>query len=150
MLRHLSRLFAVVALVLAAVAAYQLLVPPPPRGHLVVDRTSTDFGALPLGEHRVVVARVTNTGGRPASVLGMPESCNRDACYAPIDSGVLTVPPGETMDVPCRLILRQEGPVAFQVQFYLGNGKLEQASIQVSGTALPSQGGTDAPQKSGE
>jgi hypothetical protein len=140
MSRHLSRLFAVLALALAVVAAYQLLVPPPPRGHLVVDRTSTDFGALPLGEHRIVVARVTNTGGRSAGVLGMPESCNRNACYAPIDSGVLTVPPGETADLPCRVILREAGPVAFEVQFYLGNAALQRVAVEVSGTALPKIG----------
>ena len=72
--RHLSRLLAATALILAAVAAYQLFAPNPTPGRLAVEQTTIDFGALPLGEHRVVVARVRNTGGRPASVLGVSES----------------------------------------------------------------------------
>src|SRR5262245_16084262 len=108
LLRQLSRLFAASALIMAAVAAYQLLAPPTPRGHLSVERTTTDFGALPLGEHRIVVARVTNSGGGPASVLGVSESCYHSTCWAPVEAGPLVVPPGETVDIVCRVTLREE------------------------------------------
>ena len=142
-----SRMFAVAALILATVGGYQLFAPTLPPGHLAVDRTAMDFGALPLGEHRIVVARVTNTGGRPASILGVPESCGRGTCYAPVDQGPRVVPPGETVDIDCVVTLRTEGPVGFQVQLYLDNGTFERVDVQVSGSAISSQRGKDGVQR---
>lgn len=143
MSRFFSRTFAVGALVLAAVGGYQLFAVPPPPGRLTVDRTATDFGALPLGEHRVVVARVTNTGGSPATILGVSESCGRGVCYEPVDPGPLVVPAGETVDIACLVTLRKEGPARFQVSLYLDNGTFDQVEVQVSGAAIAGAGGTD-------
>ncbi len=144
MLRTISRTFAVAALILAGVGAYQLLAPHAPPGHLAVDRTTTDFGTLPVGEHRIVVARVTNTGGSPASVLGVSESCRGGVCHAPADPGPLVVPPGETVDIVCLVTLHEEGRAGFNVHMYLDNGTFDRAEVQVSGIAIASPGRTES------
>lgn len=141
-LRNLSRLFALATLALAAIAGYKWFAPAATPGRLAVDRTALDLGTLPQGEHRVVIARVTNSGGQPASVVGMGDSCGHGGCYSALHNGPMTVPAGETVDVACRVELRDQGPFHFEVPLYLDNGKLEQVTIDVTGVVLPGERGT--------
>jgi hypothetical protein len=135
-LRLASWLFAVAAALLAF-AAYLCLAPARPAGRLIVDRTPVDFGSLPAGEHRIVVARVRNTGDTPRSILGVSEKCGHGVCYWPAKAGLIDVPAGGSVDVECVVSLHDAGPVRFPVLLYLDNGKFDHDEVEVRGVVLP-------------
>ena len=135
LLRNSLYLLASVAVVVAVMAGYKLFTSAESPGKLVADRTVTDFGALPLGEHRIAVTHVSNRGGRPACILGVSASCGQGVCYEPIGHLPASVPPGGTVDVVCLMTLREEGPVGFQVRVYLDNGNFDCVDVRVRGTA---------------
>lgn len=133
MLRTCSIMLAAAAFLLTAIAGYHSLMPSQQFCGLSLERTETDFGALPPGEHRIVVARVKNSGGSPARILGISESCQSGVCYEPVDAGPIIVPPGETVDIMCQVTLHDAGPVGFQVHLYLDNGAFDHIEVRVSG-----------------
>lgn len=121
------------------------------RSHATVFAPDIDVGDHPVGRATEVVFRITNTGDRPARVVGFEGArCGAVCCLSPKcllegHEHPLTIPAGGTLDVPCELRVNRPGPIEWSTTVFVEDGGIRPVRLTVRGVAVAVEGGCDGP-----
>lgn len=130
-----SRILIALAVVLAALAAWQALatyVIKPDDKRLVIEGPPQLLGTFTPGEHQLRF-RITNPSAQEKRLIGMMCGCRSNICFFPKVDAPIEIPPGVVFDYIVELSVSGEGPFEFPLILYFDDNGLRRHEVVFRG-----------------
>lgn len=136
MIRSIAWLCLALGFIVAAWAAYQVIVRPDVVPELLVDQPRRNLGEQPVGRHPLTF-RLTNSTNRLLHVTIPRGNCGTTCCLiSERDEQLLTLGALESIDISWELDIRQPGTFFTSIQLLVCGKRMEAVTLTVEGVGI--------------